>query len=84
MRIAEVTICIVSERLPTRTRQLPHASFWGRAGGVARGAGEGKNVPASDIANGNPGTRVIHNFAQTRPPCEAEFAFSVAIERGSR
>ena len=23
----------------------------------------------SDIANGNPGTRVIHNFAQTRPPC---------------
>ena len=25
-RIAEVTICIISERLPDRSRQLPHAS----------------------------------------------------------
>ena len=38
-RTAEVTICIISERLPDRARQLPHASVWGRAGGVARGAG---------------------------------------------
>ena len=29
-RTAEVTICTISERLPDRPRQLPHASVWGR------------------------------------------------------
>ena len=29
-RTAEVTICIISERLPDRPRQVPHASVWGR------------------------------------------------------
>ena len=84
-RTAEVTICIMSERLPDRPRQLPHASFWGCAGGVARGAGRRRKCFRKEtnyIANGNPGTRVVHNFAQTRPPCEAEFVLHIASGRG--
>ena len=70
IRTAEVTICIISERLPDRPRQLPHVR--GCAGGVARGAGRRRKCSCNetnDIAHGNPRTRVVHNFAQTRPPC---------------
>ena len=46
-RTAEVTICIVPERLPDRPRKLPHASIWGRA---AKQLGSGLKISPTPTA----------------------------------